>query len=122
MPPARPPSNRCCSPSSRIKCARIPDRHKRELAARELSALRATLERLSRPADFERIERELRAVNEALWEAEELIRKRDAKGAAAADLAELARTIYRQNDRRHALKAHLNRACRSDIQEVKSHA
>jgi hypothetical protein len=105
-----------------IKCDRIGEEGKCALAQAELSLLREVLDGLPLPDGFDEIKRELRGVNEALWDAEERIREYDAAGAFGGTFVELAQSIYRQNDRRYALKDRLNRVAGSAIREVKSHA
>ncbi|SFC39610.1 hypothetical protein [Tropicimonas isoalkanivorans] len=104
-----------------IKCDQIGDPQKSALALAELSLLREVLDGLPRPDGFDEIKRELRAVNETLWEAEERIRACEAGEDFGERFVALAQSIYRQNDRRYALKDRLNRAAGSAIREVKSH-
>ncbi len=63
----------------------------------------------------------LRAVNEALWEAEDRIRAHEAEGRFDEEFVTLARSVYRDNDRRAAIKRELNLLLGSDILEEKSY-
>lgn len=65
--------------------------------------------------------RELRAVNEGLWEVEDRIREKEAVGEFDAAFIELARSVYRWNDRRARLKRDINAIMKSDIVEEKSY-
>ena len=65
---------------------------------------------------------ELRAVNEALWDIEDDIRACEASGDFGPRFVELARAVYRTNDRRAALKRQISLALGSDLLEEKSYA
>lgn len=64
---------------------------------------------------------ELRRVNEALWETEDRLRACEADGRFDAEFVELARSVYRTNDRRATIKRELNLALGSEILEEKSY-
>jgi hypothetical protein len=64
---------------------------------------------------------ELKQVNESLWEIEDRIRAREAERRFDAEFVELARSVYRTNDRRAAIKRELNLALGSEILEEKSY-
>src|SRR5689334_9347731 len=99
-----------------IKLARIPDADKRANVARELELLRAEWAR-SRfaSADVTLHVTQLREVNEALWEIEDRIREKEAAQAFDAEFIELARAVYKTNDRRAAIKRAINAALKSDL-------
>jgi len=63
----------------------------------------------------------LKSVNEALWEIEEAIRAKEAEGDFGADFVRLARSVYKKNDERAALKRRLNLQLNSDLVEEKSY-
>lgn len=63
----------------------------------------------------------LKAVNEALWDIEDRIRAKEAARAFDDEFVELARGVYRTNDRRAAIKRELNVALGSEILEEKSY-
>lgn len=65
---------------------------------------------------------ELQQVNGELWEVEEAIRACDRRGDFGGSFVELARRVYRLNDRRAALKRAINLASGSELVEQKSHA
>jgi dsDNA-specific endonuclease/ATPase MutS2 len=69
-----------------------------------------------------RLEADLRAVNEALWEIEDSIRDHERAQDFSPDFVKLARDVYHQNDRRAALKREINVLLGSDIVEEKSYA
>lgn len=106
----------------RIKQARIDDAAKLRNVVHELSVLEAARQRsLPVSAELERLEGELREVNEALWVIEDDIRACEAARDFGARFIELARSVYIQNDRRAALKKAINLACGSSIVEEKSY-
>ena len=105
-----------------IKLARIPDAGKRANVSRELELLRTEWAR-SRFAgvDVQAQVAALREVNEALWEIEDRIREKEKAQAFDEEFVELARAVYRTNDRRAAIKREINVALASDLDEEKSY-
>ena len=65
---------------------------------------------------------ELRSVNEALWRIEDEIRDCERQNDFNKKFIELARSVYRTNDVRAALKKDINVAMKSDIYEEKSYS
>lgn len=64
----------------------------------------------------------LRAVNEELWDIEDAIRECERRGDFGPRFIALARSVYRTNDRRAALKRQIDAAFGSPITEEKSYA
>ena len=64
---------------------------------------------------------ELKAVNTALWDIEDQIREFEARGDFGSRFIETARSVYRMNDRRAAIKQRINVVCKSEIVEEKSY-
>jgi hypothetical protein len=64
----------------------------------------------------------LKAINEKLWDIEDRIREKEAAAAFDAEFIELARSVYKTNDERSALKKRINAQLRSEITEEKSYA
>ncbi|MEO0425097.1 MAG: DUF6165 family protein [Pseudomonadota bacterium] len=106
-----------------IKHARIDDGAKRENVARELDALREVRDRSvpTSPA-LEALCARLREVNEALWEIEDDIRAKEREQRFDSEFIHLARSVYRTNDQRAALKRELNELTGSALVEEKSYA
>ena len=105
-----------------IKLARIADAAALANVRKELDLLR--LEWAASPfarADVTAQVDELRAVNETLWEIEDRIRLKEKDQAFDAEFVELARGVYRTNDRRAAIKRAINVALASDLLEEKSY-
>jgi hypothetical protein len=63
----------------------------------------------------------LKAMNEMLWDIEDRIRDKEAAGAFDAEFVELARSVYKRNDERAALKKQLNLKLASGLFEEKSY-
>lgn len=104
-----------------LKSDRIADQDKRRVARHELDALNLVLDRVMPPESVGEMVEELREVNGRLWDLEDRIRELDARQDFGADFVTSARAIYRQNDRRFAIKAAINAATGSEIGEVKSY-
>jgi hypothetical protein len=64
----------------------------------------------------------LKEVNAALWQVEDDLRDCERAGNFGPRFIELARSVYRHNDRRCALKRRINDAAGSALTEVKSYA
>jgi hypothetical protein len=105
-----------------IKSERIGDPGKLANVRRELDLLRATWEASAlADRDISAAMIELKQVNVTLWEVEDRLREKEAQGAFDDEFIELARTVYRTNDRRAAIKRDLNLALGSDLIEEKSY-
>lgn len=105
-----------------IKAERIADAAKRRNVANELAVLDAIRTEAGLDgADMAAFARELKAVNLALWDIEDEIRLLEAKGDFGPRFVELARSVYRSNDRRAKIKQDINRAFGSAIVEEKSY-
>jgi len=105
-----------------IKAERIADPAKLANVRRELDQLRAIWAASPLAGhDVTRLVAELKAVNVTLWEIEDRIRSHEAEQRFDGGFVELARSVYRTNDRRAALKRELNLALGSDLLEEKSY-
>jgi hypothetical protein len=103
-----------------IKTERIGARDARANVARELVSLsRVAGEAIGRIAP---LVEQLRAVNEELWEIEDKIREREAQGDFGQRFVQLARSVYKKNDLRAAIKRRINEALGSELVEEKSYA
>jgi hypothetical protein len=107
----------------RIKAERLTDERKSRNVRAELETLEAARRRaLPASAEQEALVADLRAVNEALWQVEDDLRDCERSGDFGARFVELARSVYRHNDRRAALKARVNELLGSRLREEKSYA
>jgi len=105
-----------------IKAARIADPARRANVARELAALvKARDAGGALPRAVAPLTAELRTVNEALWEIEDAIRVCEAHSDFGGKFVELARGVYKTNDRRAGLKRRINEAMGSELVEEKSY-
>jgi hypothetical protein len=106
-----------------IKSQRIGDPEKLRNVQSELDMLRQARD-LSIPGDAELAEltNELRLVNEILWDVEDAIRSCERNGDFGPDFIALARSVYKSNDRRAALKKQINERLSSPLLEEKSYA
>ena len=105
-----------------IKAGGITDPAKLKNVKHELDVLsRARAEHLGQADALDRLEDELRKVNEALWVIEDDIRACEAARDFGSKFIELARSVYIQNDKRAAIKKSINELSGSSIIEEKSY-
>jgi hypothetical protein len=106
-----------------IKSAKLEDPDKRANVDRELARLVDLRQiHLAGSPELDRLGRELKTVNEMLWDIEDDIRSCERQGDFGPRFVELARGVYIRNDRRAALKREINMLVGSDIVEEKSYA
>ncbi len=106
-----------------IKRDRIADPAKQANVAREYAALTAIRDQaLPDGAAIADLVAELKAVNEALWQIEDEIRACERSAEFGPRFIALARSVYRTNDQRAALKRDLNDRLGSTLVEEKSYA
>ena len=105
-----------------IKSQRITDAGKLANIRSELAGLTAILGPMlaAAPALSER-KAALRAVNETLWQIEDEIRECERDKDFGPRFVELARSVYRTNDRRSACKRGIDALLGSEIVEEKSY-
>ena len=105
-----------------IKSERINDPAKLANIQLELDELNRVWARsLENPASVNQERRELKAVNEKLWDIEDAIREQESAGDFGERFVELARQVYFTNDERAALKKRVNLALGSRFVEEKSY-
>ena len=63
----------------------------------------------------------LKAVNEALWDIENSVRDHERRSVFDDQFIEQVRSVYRENDKRSALKRRINELTGSRIVEEKSY-
>jgi len=95
----------------------------------KLSAVRLEQERLMRAVaaappipGLEPLRAALKRVNAALWQVEDDLRDYERLQDFGPQFIALARSVYRENDRRCILKQQINAAAGSELSEVKSYA
>ena len=104
----------------RIKQERIDDAERVANVSRELALLEASFGEIS-PAPPEELVAELKTVNEALWEIEDEIRRKESRQEFDEDFIQLARSVYITNDRRAEAKRKINLFTKSELIEEKSY-
>jgi hypothetical protein len=103
-----------------IKRDKVSDAAQRENILRELDILcRARDAGLAGGPDFGAIYQGLKDINLRLWAVEDDIRDCERRQDFGADFVALARSVYRMNDRRAALKRELNDLLGSPLVEEK---
>jgi hypothetical protein len=103
-----------------IKAARITDPAKASEVSKELKLLNEIdYGTPNGRQEIESLKKELRQVNEALWDIEDRIRDCEQRRDFDPDFAQLARVVYMTNDRR--LKRRINEVSGSAIREIKVH-
>ena len=106
-----------------IKSERLTDPAKLANVANELAALtRARTEHLPPATGLDDLTGDLKAVNEALWDIENAVRKHESEKDFGAAFIDLVRSVYLQNDRRAALKRRINELTGSRLIEEKSYS
>ncbi len=105
-----------------LKAERIADAKKRANVLVELATLTdARAAAIPPDGEADRLTAELKAVNGALWEIEDDIRECDRADDFGPRFVELARAVYRTNDRRAELKRALNLHLGARLIEEKSY-
>ncbi len=105
-----------------IKAARITDETKRANIGVELGELTAARQgAVAASAGLAALTGELKEVNEALWDIEDEIRALEAAKDFGPAFIELARAVYKTNDRRSAIKRKINELLGSRLIDEKSY-
>ena len=106
-----------------IKAAKISEKVKQSNILYELGVLMKSYEENITVSDkLTDLKRELKKVNERLWDIEDDIRSCERKSDCGSDFIKLARSVYFENDRRASLKKDINILLGSKIIEEKSYA
>ena len=106
-----------------IKSERIKDPNKLINVNRELTLLQKTWEqRPESKVDLSTELRQLKAVNEKLWDIEDNIRDKERNNNFDTGFIELARAVYFTNDERARIKRVINEKLGSDLIEEKSYS
>jgi hypothetical protein len=106
-----------------IKEAKFTEAAKLANVRAELATLRAARDaNLPATPEIENAVDGLREVNRHLWEIEDEIRAHERQQDFGARFVELARAVYKTNDRRAALKREINDLTGSRLKEEKSYA
>ena len=105
-----------------IKSERITEPNKLDNVTTELRVLNDTwsgAEIASNKVEEER--RQLKAINQQLWDIEDAIRRLEAEKSFNSEFVMLAREVYKTNDKRAAVKKTINEKLGSALVEEKSY-
>lgn len=106
-----------------IKSARLSNPASLANVAKELALLQQAGEfGFSGNAEVLTLKQQLKEVNERLWDIEDRIREKEAQGIFDEGFIVLARSVYKRNDERAALKRQINTHLSSELIEEKSYA
>jgi hypothetical protein len=104
-----------------IKVEHLGDKDARANAAKELALLRESAAPAMAGGEVTALVARLKQVNQALWDIEDRIRDLERAGDFGPGFVELARSVYRRNDERGAVKREINLALGSVLIEEKSY-
>ncbi|MCY2953314.1 MAG: DUF6165 family protein [Planctomycetota bacterium] len=108
-----------------IRVRNVTDPHKQPRIRRELESLLSVRQHaIAARADLQNLFGNLATVNEALWRIEDDLRLCERRRDFGASFVDLARSVYRLNDRRSRLKQSINKMLGVENAEEKiySHA
>ncbi len=106
----------------RIKVARMSDPQQLANVRLELGMLERSWEEIGAvTTELAAEEHALQAVNERLWDIEDLVREREARQLFDREFIDLARAVYVANDERAAIKKRINQRLGSRLVEEKSY-
>ena len=89
---------------------------------KELGAASRTIAELNPvPAGFDGLKKELKAINEALWDIENRTRAKEAAKTFDQQFIELTRSVYLNNDKRAGIKRRINELLNSGLVEEKQY-
>ena len=104
-----------------IKVERLSGQDARANAAKELALLREIAQPVMAAGLATALVARLKDLNQALWGIEDRIRDHEREGDFGPGFVELARSVYRRNDERGAVKREINLALGSALIEEKSY-
>jgi hypothetical protein len=106
-----------------IKAQRFADPEQLSHVRYELNLLREVQSHsLASCDEVQELTRQLKSVNEELWQIENALRSCEGRKEFGAGFIALARSVYRTNDRRCALKRQINELAGSSLIEEKLYA
>ena len=106
----------------KIKQEKITDQLKLDNINRELKELERIWETSKDPTvDLADLHDQLKSINLKLWDIEDHIRAKESAAQFDQEFIELARSVYKQNDLRAAIKKQINTRSGSTLVEEKSY-
>jgi len=107
----------------RLKIAHATDPARRKQLAQSLAELEtAKRDGVRQSENLSKLESELAAVNQRLWDLEDRVRVLEKAGDFGADFVEVARSIHRENDRRISIKSAISGLSRGAAADEKIYA
>ncbi len=104
-----------------IKKENIKDKSKSRLINNELKFLEQTLTKTKNKTKVQKYLKQLININSKLWVIEDTIREFESKKKFDKDFIKVARSVYKNNDKRAKIKLNINKAFGSKLIEVKSY-
>jgi len=104
-----------------IKKNKIKDNENQKIIQKEIEYLKIYIEKYEDLINSE-LYYNLKAVNEKLWNIEDLIREKEQKKEFDNEFIDLARSVYYTNDKRSKIKKEINIKLKSDIFEIKNYS
>jgi hypothetical protein len=105
-----------------IKVQRLRSKNSAANVHNELAALMSIAhDALSKGHELASLKKQLKSVNEDLWEIEDNIRAKEAAKSFDQEFIELARSVYMNNDKRGDLKRRINVLLNSEFGEEKQY-
>jgi len=105
-----------------IKKIKITDINKLKDVEKELSTLNNTFKKfIPDSSKIQSLIASLRSINTKLWDIEDGKRLAEKNNDFSEKFIELARNVYKHNDKRAKIKLDINRILNSNLKEVKSH-
>lgn len=104
-----------------IKYDKIKDVDKLKMINTEKDYLKVHIDKYNDLLDLHIIIEELKKINEILWDIEDAIREKEKKQEFDSEFINLARSVYKTNDKRSIIKKQINQLLQSEIVEIKSY-
>ena len=104
-----------------VKVTRLPTAKARASAGKELAMLREIAAPVLSHPEIAPLAAQLKTLNEMLWDIEDRIREHERANDFGEDFIALARSVYKTNDQRGAVKRQINLVLGSALIEEKSY-
>ena len=105
----------------KIKKLKIKDKNKQKLILNEYKILNKQKKKIKIKKDIAKLYNQLIQINLKLWNIEDKIRKLEKNKSFGKKFINLARNVYKFNDKRSNIKLSINTLTKSNIVEIKSY-